>query len=84
MVVGFVMSGYQATAMIDSYGAASARWGIENIDGENLRNDLNPTKNLGLRLPPDVMKKDGTQWEKPSWKIAPATQAPAAHEGAQH
>jgi caa(3)-type oxidase subunit IV len=31
---------------------------------------------------PDVMKKDGTQWEKPSWKVAPA--APAAHEGAHH
>jgi caa(3)-type oxidase subunit IV len=31
---------------------------------------------------PDVMKKDGTQWEKPSWK-APAAQA-AAHEGAHH
>ena len=26
---------------------------------------------------PDVMKKDGTGWEKPSWKTAPA----AAHEG---
>jgi caa(3)-type oxidase subunit IV len=33
---------------------------------------------------PDVMKKDGTQWEKPSWKIAPAAQAPAGHEGAHH
>ena len=30
---------------------------------------------------PDVMKKDGTQWEKPSWKV-PAAHAPAAHEGA--
>jgi caa(3)-type oxidase subunit IV len=26
---------------------------------------------------PDVMKKDGTQWEKPSWKVAPAAHAPA-------
>jgi caa(3)-type oxidase subunit IV len=31
---------------------------------------------------PDVMKKDGTGWEKPSWK-APA-QATAGHEGAHH
>jgi len=32
---------------------------------------------------PDVMKKDGTGWEKPSWKT-PAAHAPAAHEGAHH
>jgi caa(3)-type oxidase subunit IV len=32
---------------------------------------------------PDVMKKDGTGWEKPSWKAAPA-QAAAGHEGVHH
>jgi caa(3)-type oxidase subunit IV len=32
---------------------------------------------------PDVMKKEGTQWEKPSWKIAPA-EAGAGHEAAHH
>src|SRR5512139_3137572 len=31
---------------------------------------------------PDVMKKDGTRWEKPSWKVA--APAAAAHEGAHH
>jgi caa(3)-type oxidase subunit IV len=31
---------------------------------------------------PDVMKKEGTQWEKPSWKV-PAQPA-AGHEGAHH
>jgi caa(3)-type oxidase subunit IV len=29
---------------------------------------------------PDVMKKEGTQWEKPQWKL-PAAEA---HEGAHH
>jgi hypothetical protein len=57
MVVGFVMQGRQATAMIDSYGGGGTRWGIENIDGENLRADLNPTKNVGQRLPQDQTKK---------------------------
>jgi caa(3)-type oxidase subunit IV len=33
---------------------------------------------------PDVMKKEGTQWEKPSWKTSPAASAEGAHEGAQH
>jgi caa(3)-type oxidase subunit IV len=33
---------------------------------------------------PDVMKKDGTQWEKPSWKSSPTASASPAHEGAQH
>lgn len=33
---------------------------------------------------PDVMKKDGTQWEKPSWKSSPAATAAPAHEGAHH
>jgi caa(3)-type oxidase subunit IV len=33
---------------------------------------------------PDVMKKDGTQWEKPSWKVPAAAHAPAAAEGAHH
>jgi len=56
MVVGFVMVGHQATVMIDSYGA-NARWGIENIDGESLREDRNPTKNMGLRLPRDTTKR---------------------------
>jgi tRNA A-37 threonylcarbamoyl transferase component Bud32 len=56
MVVGFVMTGHQATAMIDSYGGGGTRWGIENIDGESLRNDLNPTKNMGSRLPEGVKK----------------------------
>jgi hypothetical protein len=51
MVVGFVMGGRQATAMIDSYGGTGTRWGIENIDGESLRGDVNPTKNMGRRLP---------------------------------
>jgi caa(3)-type oxidase subunit IV len=32
---------------------------------------------------PDVMKKEGTQWEKPSWKVAPA-EAPAAGHGGEH
>jgi len=31
---------------------------------------------------PDVMKKQGTQWEKPSWISAPAHSPAAAHEGA--
>ena len=33
---------------------------------------------------PDVMKKEGTQWEKPSWKTSPAASASPAHEGAHH
>lgn len=33
---------------------------------------------------PDVMKKEGTQWEKPSWKSAPTASASPAHEGAHH
>jgi caa(3)-type oxidase subunit IV len=32
---------------------------------------------------PDVMKKEGTNWEKPSWLHPPAAPA-AAHEGAHH
>ena len=31
---------------------------------------------------PDVMKKEGTQWEKPSWKTSPAASAAGSHEGA--
>jgi caa(3)-type oxidase subunit IV len=31
---------------------------------------------------PDVMKKDGTQWEKPSWKVPAA--AEAGGHGASH
>jgi caa(3)-type oxidase subunit IV len=31
---------------------------------------------------PDVMKKQGTQWEKPSWISAPANSPAAAHEAA--
>ena len=31
---------------------------------------------------PDVMKKDGRGWEKPSWKTAPAAAAAAEHGGA--
>ena len=31
---------------------------------------------------PDVMKKHGTQWEKPSWIHPPAAAPAAAHEGA--
>jgi caa(3)-type oxidase subunit IV len=30
---------------------------------------------------PDVMKKQGTQWEKPSWLAAAAESAAPAHEG---
>ena len=33
---------------------------------------------------PDVMKKDGRQWEKPSWKTSPAASASPSHEGAHH
>jgi caa(3)-type oxidase subunit IV len=33
---------------------------------------------------PDVMKKQGTQWEKPSWLAPPAETPSAAHEGAHH
>ena len=33
---------------------------------------------------PDVMKKQGTNWEKPSWLVAPAHDPAAAHEGAHH
>jgi caa(3)-type oxidase subunit IV len=33
---------------------------------------------------PDVMKKDGTQWEKPSWKTSPTASAAPSHEGAPH
>lgn len=32
---------------------------------------------------PDVMKDDGTNWEKPSWKL-PAAAAPAAEHGGAH
>jgi hypothetical protein len=31
-----------------------------------------------------VMKKEGTQWEKPSWKTGPAASATPGHEGAHH
>ena len=31
---------------------------------------------------PDVMKPDGTQWEKPSWKVPAAAAAP--EHGAAH
>jgi caa(3)-type oxidase subunit IV len=33
---------------------------------------------------PDVMKKQGTNWEKPSWLAAPAPSPAAEHEGAHH
>jgi caa(3)-type oxidase subunit IV len=33
---------------------------------------------------PDVMKKQGTQWEKPAWLAAPAHEPTAAEEGAHH
>jgi caa(3)-type oxidase subunit IV len=33
---------------------------------------------------PDVMKKDGTQWEKPSWKTSPTATANPSQEGAHH
>jgi cytochrome c biogenesis protein CcdA len=33
---------------------------------------------------PDVMKKQGTQWEKPSWLAASAHSPAAADEGAHH
>jgi caa(3)-type oxidase subunit IV len=33
---------------------------------------------------PDVMKKQGTQWEKPAWLAASAESPGAAHEGAHH
>jgi len=33
---------------------------------------------------PDVMKKEGTQWEKPAWKTSPAASATPAHEGEHH
>jgi caa(3)-type oxidase subunit IV len=33
---------------------------------------------------PDVMKKQGTNWEKPSWITAPAHSPVAGHEGAHH
>ena len=33
---------------------------------------------------PDVMKKDGTQWEKPSWKTSPTATAAPSQEGAHH
>ena len=33
---------------------------------------------------PDVMKKEGTQWEKPSWKTSPVASATPAHEGEHH
>ncbi|HEY8154870.1 MAG TPA: cytochrome C oxidase subunit IV family protein [Myxococcota bacterium] len=29
---------------------------------------------------PDVMKKEGRQWEKPSWKTSPAASTASAHE----
>ena len=48
-VFGFVMDGKQATAMIDSYGP-SDHWGIDEIDGETLRGNVNPTKNVKRRL----------------------------------
>ena len=31
---------------------------------------------------PDVMKAEGTQWEKPSWKAAQAAEPGASHGGA--
>jgi len=33
---------------------------------------------------PDVMEKEGTNWEKPSWIHPPALAPAAAHEGAHH
>ena len=33
---------------------------------------------------PDVMKKEGRQWEKPAWKSGPAAGATTGHEGAGH
>jgi caa(3)-type oxidase subunit IV len=33
---------------------------------------------------PDVMKKEGTQWEKPSWKVAPAPAPAGGHEAEHH
>ena len=33
---------------------------------------------------PDVMKKQGTQWEKPLWLAPPAESPGAAHEDAHH
>jgi len=33
---------------------------------------------------PDVMKKEGRQWEKPSWKTSAAASAAPAHEGEHH
>jgi caa(3)-type oxidase subunit IV len=33
---------------------------------------------------PDVMKKEGTNWEKPAWKAAAAAHAAGAHEAARH
>ena len=32
---------------------------------------------------PDVMKKQGTHWEKPSWLLAPVQSSSAGPEGAQ-
>jgi serine/threonine protein kinase len=49
LVLGFVMGGRQATANFDSY-SGPARWGIETINGENMRLDKNPTRNDGMRL----------------------------------
>jgi hypothetical protein len=49
LVLGFVMGGRQATANFDSY-SGPARWGIETLDGENMRFDKNPTRNDGARL----------------------------------
>jgi hypothetical protein len=33
---------------------------------------------------PDVMKKDGTNWEKPSWKVPAAATVGDEHGGAEH
>jgi caa(3)-type oxidase subunit IV len=33
---------------------------------------------------PDVMKDEGTQWQKPAWKAAAAAMAPAGHGSGEH
>ena len=67
MVFGFVYGNRQGTVMMDSY-SNPPRWGIENIDGNNLRAGSNPTFSPGARLPVGRLKtvrvevrRDGVQ-----------------------
>ena len=55
-VFGFIMQGYQAVVLMDSYPAPHF-WGIEDVDGRLARDKLNTTATPGLRLPINKRRK---------------------------